>query len=248
MLFLKTRRLVVSLALALLWPGTAFAQTPGTLPLKAASPQVQLKVAFVSVSAANLDKSGLAFDRVPLAQPAANLGPTGPFLRYATGNIVAQFFQTLLHTRGRVVQAPLITTSSNVPATIQVNTQVPTRKAGVLRIQGGLTITPRINTDGSVTLNVALQTFDTTTGTPAAEPPSTILRTIRNGDVIAVRGLPFSPAKPSNDQEVLIFITPVLPGMDARKADTGQPFPSLPGSPICHVSHERRFSLDVRRG
>lgn len=228
MSFLQTRRLVLSLALALLWPATAYAQMPPTPP-QADPPQVQIKVAFVTVSAADLDKSGVTFDRVPLAQPTANPAPEGAFLQYATGNIVAQLFQTLASTRGKVVQAPLITTSSNVPATIRVSTQVPDGKAGFRDIQTGLAITPRVNTDGSITLNVALQTFDTT-GAPAAEPQATTLRTVRSGDVMALDGLPLGSVKPSSGQRLLVFMTPIRLGTDAQKAKTGQP--DLPAPPV----------------
>lgn len=43
MSFLQTRSLVLSLALALLWPATVFAQVPRTLSPKANPPQVQIK-------------------------------------------------------------------------------------------------------------------------------------------------------------------------------------------------------------
>ncbi len=243
MLFPQTR-LVLGLALALLWPATAFAQVPST-PAQADAQQVQLKVDFVIVSAADLNKSldelGVVFDRVPLAQPTDNPGPTRPFLRYLAGNFAAQLFQTVLHAGGKVVQAPLITTTTNVPASIQVNYPA---------MQSGLTITPRINTDDSITMNLAPQNADTNglsavSGIPHAV---TTLRTVRSGDTMALVGLPFRSAKPVNGQELLIFVTSTLLGPDAPKTDVGQPFLSLPGNTICHVFHEREFSLDVAAG
>ncbi len=245
MSLLQTRRLALGLALSLLWPATAFAQMPPA-PAQADAQQVQLKqvqlkVDFVTVSTADLDKSGVAFDRVPLAQPTANPGPTGPFLQYATGDIVAQLLRTMSRTPGKVVQAPVITTTNNVPATIQINTQTPDRKAGFLPIHGGLTITPRVNTDGSITLSVASRVADVNATTPAAEPPGTI----RSGDVMAVAGLPFSPDRSSSDQRLLVFVTPTRLGTDAQKTDAGQPgLPSPPVRDTCSTTG-RTVSSDV---
>jgi len=239
-------RLALSLALSLLWPATAFAQTPPAPP-RADVPRIQIKVNFATVSAAELDKSGVTFDRVPFERPTANPEPTGSFLQYAVGDHAAQLLQMLLRVRGRVVQAPLITTANNVAATIRVATQAPDQKAGFLLIQSGLTVTPRINSDDSVTLHVALQTLDAT-GTSAAEPPAAILRTVRSGDVIAVTGLPLSAGRPRRDRKLLVFITPVLVGTDAQKADAGQfDLPSEPSKETSATS-EKTISLDVTAG
>ena len=221
---LQTRRLVLSLALAVLWPATAFAQTPGALPPRAAPPQVQIKVEFATVSAADLDKSGVTFDRVPLAQPAANSAQMGAFLQYAVGESAIRLLRMLSHTRGKVVQAPLVTTSDNIGATIQTT-------------QTGLTITPRINIDASITLHIAPLAANANGGDSAAKPLGTTLRTIRSGNVIAVAGLPFGPDMPSSDRKLLIFVTPTIVGTDAQKADTN----------MTHTS-EKTVSLDVTAG
>ena len=227
----RTRHLI--LTLSLLWPAAAFAQTP-TIPPQAGPPLIQIEVDFASVSTADLDKSGIAFDRVPYNAPSTSPGQTGSFLRYVTGAFAAQFLQTLRHTPGKVTQAPLITTSNELPATIQVFTQVPDRAAGFLPVQNGLTVTPRINTDDSITLSVAPQTVGVAGDSPASELPQTMLRTIRSGDVMAVDGLPFKPGKSVSGQQLLIFITPVILVTDAPKADVGRlglPFPIKDLSP-----------------
>ena len=79
-----------------------------------------------------MDNLGINFDLVPY--PGLEFGtqngnstistaaqPT--FLQYATGNIVAQLFQTLTRTRGKVVQAPLITTTNNVHGAASTSTR-----------------------------------------------------------------------------------------------------------------------------
>lgn len=236
-------RLVLSLALGLLWPAAAFAQTPAAPP-DSAPPQVQVKVAFARVSTADLDRSGVTFDRVPLASPTAKPAPEGTSLRYVTGSAATRLFQALLHTRGKIVQAPLATTPNNVGATVQICTQVPDGKAGFLAILTGLTITPRVNSDDSVTLFVAPEAADGNTGTPATGPQATILRTIRSGDMMALDGSPFSSGKPVSGQELLVFVTPTIVGTDAQKAEAGEPSPPAQDAPTMG----KTISLDVTAG
>ncbi len=250
-------RLVLSLALGLLWPAAAFAQTPAA-PSSASPRQVQIKVDFTAVRAADIDKLGINFARVPFplpaAKPAAGADPTvtqkGTFLQYATGNIVAQLFQTLIHTRGRIVQAPLITTSDNILAAIRVGMQIPPQapQTTPLTFTVGLSVTPRINSDDSVTLNLAPQVGDINAGTPATEPQATVLRTIRSGDRMVLAGLPLSREKSTNDQELLIFVTPVILGTVAPKADVVQPdLPLPPGQGTC-TTPNKTISMDVSAG
>ena len=238
--------------------------------LDVAPRQVSIKVEFVTASVTDVDALGVNFDLVPYpglevssGQGTGTFGGTvngvqPTFLQYATGNIVAQLFQTLTRTRGKVVQAPLITTTNNVTATIEVNTQIPFFTTGVvsnggvaggttqstqanfLTLTTGLTITPRINSDDSVTMNLAPQITDTT-GQPAVGgiPPTvqqslTTLRTVRSGDTMVLGGLvrkqesassqripilsdiPYlgglfrTRNKQINDQELLIFVTPTI--------------------------------------
>ena len=187
--------------------------------------QVQIKVEFVTASVTDVDALGINFDLVPypglevssnqgsgaFGGTVSGLAPT--FLQYATGNIVAQLFQTLTRTRGKVVQAPLITTTNNVQASIQVTTQIPfftttavgggglqgqvgqSQQANFLPLQTGLTIVPRINADDSVTMNLQPQISDTTGQASVQGIPPTVtqtlttLRTVRSGDTMVLGGL-----------------------------------------------------------
>ncbi len=231
--------------------------------------QVQVKVEFVTASVTDVDNLGVNFDLVPY--PGLEFGTTQgnstlvtgvqpTFLQYATGNIVAQLYQTLTRTRGKVVQAPLITTTNNVQATIQISTQIPfftsstvstgglnnntfnNQQANFLQLQTFLTITPRINSDDSVTMNLAPQITDTTGQAAVGGIPPTItqnvttLRTVRSGDTMVLGGLVRKQETASsqripilsdipilgglfrtrnkqvNDQELLIFVTPTIIG------------------------------------
>jgi len=236
--------------------------------LDVAPRQVEIKVEFVTASVTDVDNLGINFDLVPY--PGLEIGtqqgsttiaqgiiPT--FLQYATGNIAAQLYQTLIRTRGKVVQAPLITTTNNVTASITVATQIPFftntavsngnfggssqgSQANFLTLNTGLTITPRINADDSVTMNLTPQITDTTGQASVGGIPPTIsqsintLRTVRSGDTMVLGGLvrkqetasseripllsdiPFlgqffrTRNKQTNDQELLIFVTPTIIG------------------------------------
>ena len=236
MLLSQARRLVLSLALFLLWPAAAFAQTPGALPPKAAPAQVQIKVEFAFVSAADLDKSGVAFDRVPFAR-------SGAFLQYAVGESAMRLFQTLLRTRGSIAQAPLITATDGVTATL--HTQVSDWQTDLPMLHIGLVITPRINNDDSISLHLRLQTADDSAGTPATESPVITLRTVRSGDLLVVVGLPFGDDKPLNGQKLLTFIQPTLIGTDAQTGNLGRSV--LPLLPLQDTSPAigKTVSIDV---
>lgn len=217
--------------------------------LDVAPRQVQIKVEFVTASVTDVDALGINFDLVPFPglEVSSNQGsgsfggivsglnPT--FLQYQTGNIVAQLFQTLTRTRGKVVQAPLITTTNNVPASIQIVTQIPFFTTGVvsnggvaggttqstqanfLPLQTGLTIVPRINADDSVTMNLQPQITDTT-GQPSVNgiPPTisqtlTTLRTVRSGDTMVLGGLVRKQETASSQRIPILADIPYLGGL-----------------------------------
>ena len=189
--------------------------------LDVAPRQVQIKVEFVTASVADVDAFGLNFSLVPLPGvevsnnqgTQANLtGNPQTYVQVATGNVVVQLFNTLVRTRGKVVQAPIITTTNNVPANINVSTQIPfvttTNIVGgsgnvtsntsqqFLTITTGMVVQPRINADDTVTLNLS-PTITDVAGAPSSTggPPPTVrqslttLRTVRNGETMVLGGL-----------------------------------------------------------
>ena len=208
--------------------------------------QVQIKVEFVTASVVDVDNLGVNFDLVPYPglELATNQGsstisttaaPT--FLQYATGNIVAQLFQTLTRTRGKVVQAPIITTTNNVPASINVFTQIPfftsssvvtgglnnntvnNTQANFITLNTGLTIAPRINSDDSVTMNLS-PTITDVTGQPSVGgiPPTvtqsiTTLRTVRSGDTMVLGGLVRKQETTSTQRIPILADIPLLGGI-----------------------------------
>lgn len=184
------------------------------------------------------------------------------YLQYATGNLVASLFQALIRSRGKVVQSPLITTTNNVPASITVSQDIPyvttgavivpgnnnnvaqTNQANNFTITSGLFVTPRINSDDTVTLNLQPQITDISGNAVAGAPPPTTtqslttLRTVRSGETMVLGGLvrkaetnsqsrypllselPLigsifrTKSKHVVDSELLIFVTPTIIGED----------------------------------
>lgn len=182
--------------------------------------QVQIKVEFVTASITDVNSFGINFSLIPApgVQVSNNQGGQAllgsvPYtnITYATGNLVSEFFNSLVRTRGKVVQAPLITTTNNVPATIQIQTLIPfvtttnvvggsgnvvsNSQQNFLPIQTQLTVSPRINADDTVTLQLQPQISDIA-GAPAiagGPPPTTTqalqtLRTVRSGDTMVLGG------------------------------------------------------------
>ena len=182
--------------------------------------QVQIKVEFVTASITDVNSFGINFSLIPYpgVQVSNNQGGQAlltsvPYtnITYNTGNLVSEFFNSLVRTRGKVVQAPLITTTNNVPATIQIQTLIPfvtttnvvggsgnvvsNSQQNFLPINTNLTVSPRINADDTVTLQLQPQISDIA-GAPAiagGPPPTTTqalqtLRTVRSGDTMVLGG------------------------------------------------------------
>ena len=138
--------------------------------------QVQIKVEFIT-TAENLDQSlgyNINYSRgTVIAGMAAQdflRGSDPVFLTYATGDAVFRLRTRLADGQGRVVTAPIIRTMNNTPASvfaftndwILTSTTVATGGGGVvtsvnpqaLTLGTGLTVTPRINQDNTITMGL----------------------------------------------------------------------------------------------
>jgi len=151
--------------------------------LDVAPKQVEIKAEFVTVKVSEVKQFGIDWLVQQLNTQAGNVPGTfasggNVFIRYSAGNLVAELRTAMSNARGRVIQAPLITTLNNTPGSIFVQTQVPfvttvfTTPGQGQVIQGsqvnyvpvvsGMTVTPRINGDGTITLFIPLQLSDIT--------------------------------------------------------------------------------------
>jgi type II secretory pathway component GspD/PulD (secretin) len=181
--------------------------------------QVVIKVEFVTTSS-SISRS-LGFDW--LYQRGAVFAGNRPgsfarvgdpiFLNWASGNVVTRMRTLLLEGQGKVVQAPLVRTLNNQPAIVQQSIQTTIFINQVILGQGGITtvpqpvpmtvstglsVRPRINEDGTVTMFLTPQVSDlgqVRRGPDGAEVPDVLQQVIqvvarvRDGETIALGGL-----------------------------------------------------------
>ena len=233
-----------------------------------APPQVRLQVRLVSVSKTDTENLGVTFDPSPVKSEKGLPMPQEIQLRTVTNTIAFQLYQTVTRTRGKTVSVPDRITPGNVAATFLEGTQVPyfiSKNSDGLsahtfivppadqkmrRLQMSLSITPRVNADGTVTLVFVPLDGDLNAPPKGLKIPTA--KTVASGQVIALSGLPFSKDKPTDDQELLIFVTPTVLNADSSPTvpkpvavpvvDTGQPDPSMLGIIDTPAEAKRRIS------
>jgi len=181
--------------------------------------QVEIKVEFITTTD-NLDKS-IGFDF--LYQRGTMIAGTSPgtfarssdpvFLSYATGNVTTRMRALLSEGRGKVVQAPILRTLNNQPATIQSNitqwifinqttvsngTVITNSNPQPLQASTTLSIAPRINDDNTITVYLSPQIASfvgTTTAPDGTELPNlvqqaiSVVARVKNGETIVLGGL-----------------------------------------------------------
>jgi general secretion pathway protein D len=178
--------------------------------------QVLIRAEFITVTRNDAEKFGIDWNlaRVNLQTGTAGLADrTAPiFVNYASGNLVANLRTLLSQGRGRVVNAPIVVTQNNSPATVVFSTTDYIEQQFIVFNQAGqpttftqpipvpvptqLTVTPRINADGTITL--ALFPQISTVGrvrVGARDLPRFdtqfvfTVRRIRNGETMVLGGL-----------------------------------------------------------
>jgi len=151
--------------------------------LDVAPKQVEIKAEFVTVKVSEVKQFGIDWLVQQLNTQAGNVPGTfatggNVFIRYSTGNLVTELRTAMSNARGRVIQAPLVTTLNNTPGSIFVQTEVPFvtttfttpgqgqviqgSQVNYVSVVSGMTVTPRINGDGTITLFIPLQLSDIT--------------------------------------------------------------------------------------
>jgi general secretion pathway protein D len=135
-------------------------------------------------------------------------------VNYATGSLISQLRASLVEGKGRLVNAPMATTTNNVPVSLLIGTQVPIITNSVAFGQGGQGITvpsittigvgsgisvlPRINGDGSISMVVNPQISDiiSEVANPAggtipiiSTQTVTVVRRIGNNETMVIGGL-----------------------------------------------------------
>ena len=146
--------------------------------------QVQIAFALAHASEADLKASGLAFDLVPLLPPSTQM-----YRVFTSGPAAVRFLRTLT-TQGAVTLTQILTTTNNILASISTDSVE-------------LAVTPRINSDNSVTLAL---TPAFTVGT--VKHPFSTLRTIKNSDTLLIV-LPYAEPQTGAGNS-LLFVTPTI--------------------------------------
>lgn len=220
--------------------------------LDVAPKQVEIKAEFVTVKVSEVKQFGIDWLVQQLNTQAGNVPGTfatggNVFIRYSTGNLVTELRTAMSNARGRVIQAPLVTTLNNTPGSIFVQTEVPFvtttfttpgqgqviqgSQVNYVSVVSGMTVTPRINGDGTITLFIPLQLSDITGS--VRSPDGSTFPIVNSQSIFTTRRVPSGQ-------------TVVLGGFIRRSEDTSvAKFPILGDLPwIGHLFRSTNLSQD----
>lgn len=177
--------------------------------------QVQIKAEFIEVSTNDVKKFGIDWSLERLNESfETTFGPTGNvILGFTSGNLTAQLKAQLTSTVGRIVNSPIISTINNQNAQIQISDVIPywqsvtvvsdtttntSYQANFININTVLNVLPRVNGDGTITMQLMPQVADAGTMYEAPDGQSSIpeqrtqalytQRRVRDGETIVVGG------------------------------------------------------------
>lgn len=177
--------------------------------------QVSIKAEFVEINTSESSNLGIDWSIQRLGSVfETQFQPTGNVVfGYADGNVMANLRTQVLQNKAKLVNAPIISTLNNLPASITIQKQIPywtsggytgqgyastTQQVNMLNITSTLTVVPRINGDGSITVQLQPQVSDQGemfTGPGGSQLPAvnqqtlTTTRTVMNGETIVVGGI-----------------------------------------------------------
>ncbi len=220
--------------------------------LDVAPKQVEIKAEFVTVKVSEVKQFGIDWLVQQLNTQAGNVPGTfatggNIFVRYSTGNLVTELRAAMSNARGRVIQAPVVTTLNNTPGSIYVETEVPFvtttyttpgqgqviqgSQVNYVSVVSGMTVTPRINGDGTITLFIPLQLSDITGS--VRSPDGSSYPIVNSQSIFTTRRVPSGQ-------------TVVLGGFIRRSEDTSvAKFPILGDLPwIGHLFRSSNLSQD----
>lgn len=207
--------------------------------------QVEIKAEFVEVSMTvmrsfgidwNLERLNVAFD--------TNFAPAGDvLLGIATGNLTADIRAQLRDVGARIVNAPIISTLNNTPATIEIGKNIPFFQGTIQNVGEGTTlqstqlleipvttylfVLPRVNGDGSITMFLEPSVQDT--GAVYTAPDNTIFpertfqrirtnRRVMNGETIVVGGIIRKADRNEEKRVPILSDLPIIGGLFRSKS------------------------------
>jgi Type II secretory pathway, component PulD len=216
--------------------------------LDVAPKQVQIRAEFVSVSVNDADQFGVDW-RI---QPAGNLdvfippqGGTTPTvtMAYSSGNAVANMRASLIRQTSNLLQAPIITTTNNRQAFINVSNITTTfqtiqtvTNVGIVsqtvpvpvQAVNGLVVTPHINGDNSISLALSpqLQSVETFAGPSgnvgfnSTNQSLTTYRRVQNGETMVLGGFITKQEGRQESRVPLLADLPIIGGLFRQKSRT----------------------------
>ena len=199
--------------------------------------QIMIEARFVSIATSELESLGVNWSLERMGTTfSTQFSPAGNVLiGYANGNLMANLRANLSSSHGRLINAPIITTMNNVPASIGFQTTVPylssqlvfnqsgtptsTSQTFFLPITSQLWVMPRINNaDNSITVTIMPQISDIEkfVTTPNGDVPIVntqfvqTIRRVNNGETIVLGGLIRKEDSTSVDKIPLLGDLPLI--------------------------------------
>lgn len=199
--------------------------------------QIMIEARFVSIATNDLEALGVNWSLERLNNTfSTQFNPAGNILiGYANGNVIASLRAQLGKSHGKLINAPIVTTMNNVPASIGFSTSVPyltsstqfnqnggasTASATMfLQVTSQLWVLPRINNaDNSITVNIMPQISDIESYVDTANGSVPIVssqfiqtqRRVANGETIVLGGLIRKDDNISEDKIPLIGDLPII--------------------------------------
>ena len=184
--------------------------------LDVAPKQVEIRAEFVTVNMQDIENFGIQWQFSPANNldismaPASGNTPTIA-VQYASGNAVASLRAAYVKQTNNVLQAPIISTSNNMPASVFINDLAFVQQSVVIQSALGgqplvstqqvpiissnqFQVTPHINGDGTISMFLfpQLQSFTTaiTPGTPPRQTTQGVVtfRRIKSGETMMLGG------------------------------------------------------------
>ena len=215
--------------------------------LDVAPKQVMIKAEFVTVNINDAQGFGIDWKISPAGNLDMNIAPTtfnaapSVTVAYASGNAVAALRAAATKNTSNILQAPMITTSNNQPAsiftslttTIFINQQVVTAFGSFTQtlpvqipIQSGLQVQPHINGDGTVSmfLTPQLSSFRVVPGVgsqPSFETSTQFLTTFRRlktGETMVLGGFITNREDKNETRVPLLSDLPIIGNLFTQKS------------------------------
>ncbi|MDO8588143.1 MAG: secretin N-terminal domain-containing protein [Armatimonadota bacterium] len=207
--------------------------------------QVEVKAEFIEVSMNVVNRMGIDWNLDSLNKSVStSFAPAGNVaIGLATGNITANLRAELTSGKGKIVNAPIISTINNMWASLQIGQEIPifltnlvsTGQGNVVSgttvgsrpVFTGLSVLPRINGDNSVTMYIQPQVQDTgkiykgPDGTEVPESRTQTLQTNRrvgNQETIVVGGFVRRSDNANTNEVPLLSRLPFIGGLFRSKS------------------------------